>query len=100
MNYEPEYVERLEKALQSIRKAAGSCQHFTNRLQFIYERAGVALANEEWNEEWRSSYGYSKRHDIRAENDRLRAELETLRSAPSAPAVSAEILERRINHGE
>ena len=71
-------VDRLERALTAVRKAAGSSRHFTNRLQFIYERAGVALADEEWNEEWKATHGYTMRATILSENDRLKAELTQL----------------------
>lgn len=83
------HVERLEKALMSIRQAAGSCRHFTNRLQFIYERAGVALAGDEWDESWKAENGYKKRATILEENERLKREIDLLRSAPQAAPSTA-----------
>lgn len=75
-----EDINRLERALYSIRNAAGSAQQFTNRLQFIYERASCALRGEEWDETWKAQYGYRVRDKVMRENEELRqriTELET-----------------------
>jgi|SRR5882672_6780700 len=82
-----EYVKRIELALNAIRKASAGGREFTNRLQFIYERAGVALSNEDWSEEWKSQQGYKVRNTALRENEYLKlrvAELEAGQISPQA----------------
>ncbi|MDB5777552.1 MAG: hypothetical protein JWP38_3685 [Herbaspirillum sp.] len=90
-----EYVKRMEFALAAIRKAAAGGHIFTNRLQFIYERAGVALENEDWSEKWKSDYGYKVRNTALRENEELKeriAELQAGQAAPQATVSSIDIL--------
>jgi len=90
--YAMQTIRRLENALKGIRKAAGSCRHFTNRLQFIYERAGVALSGEEWDEKWRAENGYSMRMDILQKNEKLKERVSELEAQLPGVDVPAEAL--------
>lgn len=91
-NENTEKFALMESALVAIRKAAGSSDRWTNRLQFIYERAGQALLGEAWSEEWKAQYGYKQRNRILLENDELKARIADLDAALTRAEKEIELL--------
>lgn len=82
-------IAQLETALIGIRKAAITAQQFTNRLQYIHARADVALAGDEWDEDWKSTHGYDARNQIGAKAERIaRVNSELLRALETIAEMS------------
>ncbi|AMM14208.1 hypothetical protein AX768_08995 [Burkholderia sp. PAMC 28687] len=93
-------IRQLEAALRSIRKAAGTAMQLTNRLQFIYARAGVALAGDNWDESWKAEHGYDARNKIAAKAAEVEERNRDLLSALvfAEQIIARNVYARRFGH--